>query len=628
MSYLRHSRRRSVAAFERNLLILWLIVGLATGAALAGCDSPAGSNRPATPFNPGVQTAETDGAQDANFARAMDFQFALDSYEFEPAAAQVSYHLNRWIENQPPQPNWSPDPLVSEIPPRHRSIEPLEELGRLQYKADDVRFVQESMWLRDIGDWCRRGPENETFQQWIDGQGDSLDRRRAEQLLLAERLFDWVVRNIQLDPTLPYPKDEVIAPGVQTGAAAGPRSRLLPPARGENGPGYTLQPWEALLRGHGDSLVRARLFILLARQQHIDAVMIGLYNRANPSLPRPWLPAVVLGDDLYLFDTELGLPLPNAQGEGVVTLAQVLDEPELLTSLDVGDNLKYRTRPDELENLTALIDAAPECLSLRMRLLEARLAGGQQTALTVQASDLAESVRGCRGIGEVRLWTLPYETYMYHVWLEGALRTNEQLRAAYARETVVFANLNPLVQGRYQHFRGAFEVGAPAAGEENLDTDPELEKPGAKSRYMEMRIPDSMVAEIPASPELQERYGLQPQRGEDAGSWQARVMSAVMMFSIAKAHASYWMGLAQYESGNYGAAVDWLKGRTIEATPDGPWTNGARYNLARCYEKLGKYAEARQLYLADDSPQRHGNLLRARRIEAQEKSGEPADSPP
>ena len=47
-------------------------------------------------------------------------------------------------------------------------------------------------------------------------------------------------------------------------------------------------------------------------------------------------------------------------------------------------------------------------------------------------------------------------------------------------------------------------------------------------------------------------------------------------------------------------------------SPPSPWTPGARYNLARCYEQLGQSSLARQWLESDkESPQRHGNLLRA-----------------
>jgi hypothetical protein len=78
------------------------------------------------------------------------------------------------------------------------------------------------------------------------------------------------------------------------------------------------------------------------------------------------------------------------------------------------------------------------------------------------------------------------------------------------------------------------------------------------------------------------------------------------------------------ERRDYEVAVNWLKVRTLDSDPDGPWKNGARYNLARCYEAMGQVAEARQMYLIDDSPQRHGCLLRARQLESVTSSEKPA----
>ncbi|GAG96848.1 unnamed protein product, partial [marine sediment metagenome] len=43
--------------------------------------------------------------------------------------------------------------------------------------------------------------------------------------------------------------------------------------------------------------------------------------------------------------------------------------------------------------------------------------------------------------------------------------------------------------------------------------------------------------------------------------------------------------------------------------------DGARYNLARAYEVAGQLDKARAIYLADQSPQSHGNRLRARWLE-------------
>jgi hypothetical protein len=85
--------------------------------------------------------------------------------------------------------------------------------------------------------------------------------------------------------------------------------------------------------------------------------------------------------------------------------------------------------------------------------------------------------------------------------------------------------------------------------------------------------------------------------------------------------------LVAAQEGNSEAAIDWLKTRTLEADPDGPWTAGARYNLGRVYEAEGRIEEAVECYRADaDVPERHGNLLRAHWLKPTE-SPEPTDSP-
>ncbi len=58
------------------------------------------------------------------------------------------------------------------------------------------------------------------------------------------------------------------------------------------------------------------------------------------------------------------------------------------------------------------------------------------------------------------------------------------------------------------------------------------------------------------------------------------------------------------------------------AKPTSPWQAAARYNLARCYEAEGQLAKAIEIYESDtDSPQSHGNRLRARWL----KDKEPKD---
>jgi tetratricopeptide (TPR) repeat protein len=110
----------------------------------------------------------------------------------------------------------------------------------------------------------------------------------------------------------------------------------------------------------------------------------------------------------------------------------------------------------------------------------------------------------------------------------------------------------------------------------------------------------------------------------------------VTMARRSKQHATYWLGLSYYEDGKFDVAREWLEQRTLEAKPRSPWSGGARYNLGRTHEQLGEIAEAQELYRADESPQRHGNLLRAQWLDKrsaatskdQEKPGSSSESAP
>ena len=92
-----------------------------------------------------------------------------------------------------------------------------------------------------------------------------------------------------------------------------------------------------------------------------------------------------------------------------------------------------------------------------------------------------------------------------------------------------------------------------------------------------------------------------------------------------KQNATYWLALIHYDTGEYENARDWFDIRCLQAFEDGPWTAGARYNLARVYEQSGDLEAARKMYLLDDSPQKHGNLLRARKLRKQIESA-PSES--
>jgi tetratricopeptide (TPR) repeat protein len=311
----------------------------------------------------------------------------------------------------------------------------------------------------------------------------------------------------------------------------------------------------------------------------------------------------LLDQQLFLFDTELGLPIPGPGGAGIATLAQVIADPQLLESLDIGDKYRYRVRRADLDKVVALLDASTEYLSQRMRLVEQNLDAVDQMILSVSIADLQQELAGCPGVTDVRLWAVPLETDMYRRTRLAMMAADPQMQYQEFLDHGVLQGLSVVARGRRQHLLGNYEK--------------QGDKLGATGYYLAARMPDAQIAGMKTNRDLQKSLGLEKTLGMLDREWEQRLQQVQRLQIESKQHAAYWLGLAHLDNQDYEVAANWLKVRTLDSDPEGPWTAGARYNLARCYEALGRLDEARQLYLIDESPQRHGCLLRARQLEAQ-----------
>ena len=264
-----------------------------------------------------------------------------------------------------------------------------------------------------------------------------------------------------------------------------------PAMRGVPGPGYDKFPWHVLLYGRGDAYQRARIFLLLARQLRIDVVMLGIDRKTGRA--EEWLPAVLLDKQLYLFDTELGLPIPGPGGRGIATLAQAIADPQLLESLDIGDKYRYRVRPADLDKVVVLLDASAEYLAQRMRLVEQNLSAADQLVLSVSTSDLKQELEGCQGVTDVRLWAVPLEADMYQRARMMMMAANREMQWQEFLDHGVFQELSTVARGRRQHLLGNFEKQG-----DNL---------GATSYYLAARMSDAQIAEMETNRGLQKVAG-------------------------------------------------------------------------------------------------------------------------
>jgi hypothetical protein len=471
------------------------------------------------------------------------------------------------------------------------------ELGVLHFPRLDITALEEAVLARDLSRWAR---------------GDE-----ADDVSRAKRLFDWTVRNIQLEAERPEPQGKTAIRVLKT-------------------------PRESLFFGRGTAIERAWVFVLLARQQGLEAALLAIEEAAGGTKLRPWAVGVLSEGNVYVFDPLLGLPLPAPNGLRLdesgqldvhpATLAQLAANDRLLRQLDLSPERPYPAKAADLKKVVVLLDGSPWWLSQRMIAVESRLARDDRMVLSVSPSASVPRWKACPAVADVRLWTVGYETVFQRILL-GSGFANWQVgmmapflvrttsggasgpRAAEGQQAPMFWETNPdaaarqtrsrqstsddrsetlvsapLRTGRLLHLRGRF-----------------LGQPSATSCYQLARVSDRQLAEWSSG----------------GGSQQVEVLR------LAKQCATYWLGLLASEQRNYPSARDYLLTRTVEAVPRSPWMPGARYNLGRVYEEEKQYAKAIQQYRNNtEAVDAYGNRIRARWLETLVKPADLAKTAP
>jgi tetratricopeptide (TPR) repeat protein len=302
--------------------------------------------------------------------------------------------------------------------------------------------------------------------------------------------------------------------------------------------------------------------------------------------------------------------------------------------MDTADR-PYPRRAADLEKLSVLLEAWPGYLERRMKLLEAQLTGRDRIVLSTSPTALAEKLRAIKHVGEIKLWPLPYEV------LEQRHTLTPEMQRAAAMERMPFSipadpeedAKHPQVDdaqrrrhpvyalrlARLLQLRGLFGKtdALRPANQHGADLSAVAQR-GATAYYL---------LALPSSDQLNELIRDQQDKIEIA---RGRFLSKefVDAFQQKRDDAAFWLGVILFEQGDFQTAAQNFGPMTLDAYPTGPWTNAARFLLARCYETEGKTAEAIKLYEADKSPQRYGNRLRAERLKAQQGASAEKKSAP
>ncbi|MEZ6119988.1 MAG: hypothetical protein R3C28_25920 [Pirellulaceae bacterium] len=523
-----------------------------------------------------------------NLRQALELLERLDEYETASAQERILFNMRYWLKDQP-LPDWIADPMANRLPKEYQPLTDPTILTQMELEPFDIQMIQEAHWLRSIGrSILIKHVVPPDLAATIQASSTNLDAETATDVESACRLFDWVVRHIQTDTPDRYPSE------------------------------LNLFVWEVLLRGHGTVDEKGRTFLLLARQMGLQVVMLGIDRSEGTADPEAWLPALILNDQLFLFDMHLGVPLPHAANDpSIVTWQELRQDRSILENLSVGETA-YRLKAADLDHVVAMIDATPAYLSQRMKTIELAMTGDSRLVLSTQPTPIARNLQQNHpGLQRMEIWTFPYRAFLQRSNLDFqsetfAMLTNEQSLFGYDRsfelqdgfstqsvrksreeaaleamgekkidEKTRTKNRVSLIQGRLLQFRGEYER--------------ENDKRGARVHYLGCRMPQSEIDAF-------------AQHARAANQPANRIQYIVDSFVRTKENATYWLGLMNFDEGDFTIAAEYFQKRVLDGFPNGFWNAGATYNLARTYEAISRRdnnaelkSQAIELYLSESN---------------------------
>lgn len=567
-----------------------------------------------------------------NLQTALAIVDGLDNADLSQATSACIYNFNQWIEKHDDDSQWVTPSLLSALPIHLAGTGLVNNVGAKRFFPPDVNYLQEMSWISQIARWIQAN-EVDHRKIWDDHIPASVKREDRAKFQKVLRMFDWTVRNVQLEPLLEYPE----VPEGETRTA---------PELGMPGPGYSMAVRDILVFGKGDWWQRARVLALLARQVDVSVVLLGLPAEFGEA-KQPWLTACLIGDQLYLLDVKDGLPVLTEDGSAIATLHGLRQNQKYAVTL-LPASIEA-SGEEMLSGLVGLIEADVMSVSHRMAILEKYLTGDRQMKLTTMPNTLSRELRTKHAIEKSEIWVPTYEYYAFATALNARISEGDAGVIAFLKEKQdyqILEDMYQLKEGRFKSFRGLFDDFEIGVGQET--------QRGSKTLLMSSRLSQDKIVKVTTDRQVQEELGYVRPDEMSVTAWQENLRRTKLIFVKTKDMASYMIGMIHMEQGNYSDAIDWLERRTLQigvddtppasldpnqnpiaqnpsldllsglvgqnSTPEvnrlekSIYDTSARYNLARCYLALGDYQRAKELLEDDafDAAQKRGNakLLR------------------
>ncbi len=615
ISNLKHATPAMAFLLMRKCLYSMLIV---LSVAFAGCTPP---------NDPMLDMLEADLKKTKvdDLSRTMDFIFSEVRFEQKEFKDKLSTGLNRWIsysDQKLQRVKWSQDELSKPLLDQYSSLAMLAQNDQYSFLGTDAHYLQESAWMAQVADRVVNSKMLSGFELYrlaadgykpgedtddplceiIEKLHPDLDAENAKKLSGSLKLFDWIVRNMQLVENSTGEMDEDAINAATLNKSDGSLAQ-----RGITGVGYERYPWQSLLYGRADYVERAKLFMLALRQVDIESVMFQPKTEGS----QPWAVGVAIGGDYYLFDTKMGLPFPGEKIGSVATLAQVRKDPSLLSRLDLTteeslkDETQYWVKPADTKELEGLIYVSPESISKRMLALEQSLIGDKRLVLAFNGDTIKTRLPDVEGV-ELKSWDIAIKTHLFRQAVREALgqekstQMRDKLRWHFLGESYI-DNFIIYRTARARFFKGKFQSQKRALSLNAIES------------MKRLMYDDADLDAVATDKRLQRLLGIRKEVDQSASEFSAQVESVQGQMRLMRRDAGFFLSQCLFDNSSVSAAKNWLN--VLKAHDDAQrWNDGVVYLLGRALEGCKEYDEAIETLSDTDSIQAHGNLIRQRML--------------
>lgn len=193
-----------------------------------------------------------------DLSKTMDLIFSDRRYDQQEFQTKVAGGLNRWVTSSADElqkVEWSSEPKVEELAKKFTGLSLLERTSDLSFVDDDAYFIQESAWVKQIVERVTTRTQLNAIELYrltaddfrpdedaadpvaevVQRLHSDLSDDEAKKLAQAFTYFDWVVRNVQLLPTVDHSGDDLEDLRLN--------EQDDPAAAGVAGLGYQQHPW-------------------------------------------------------------------------------------------------------------------------------------------------------------------------------------------------------------------------------------------------------------------------------------------------------------------------------------------------------------------------------------------------